>query len=69
MLKEAEHEYNEIDLAHDAQTNPFAKDKVVKIESGAAVKRSVDTIKYGEDLMFAIELSEEFKAEVDQYQI
>ena len=69
MLKEAEHEFNEIDLAHDAQTNPFAKDKVVKIETGAAVKRSVDTIKYGEDLMFALELADEFKAEVEQYQI
>ena len=39
----------------------------MKIETGAAVKRSVDTIKYGEDLMFALELSEEFKAEVEQY--
>lgn len=33
------------------------------------MKRSVDTIKYGEDLMFALELADEFRAEVDQYQI
>lgn len=69
MLKEAEHEYNEIDLAHDAQNNPFTKDKVVKIETTEAFKRSADTIKYGEDLMFALELADEFRAEVDQYQI
>jgi U3 small nucleolar RNA-associated protein 12 len=65
MLKEAENEYNEIDLAQDAQTNPFSKDKVVKIETGAALKRSADTIKYGEDLMFALELADEFRQEVD----
>jgi len=49
--------------------NPFSKDKVVKIETGQAFKRSADTIKYGEDLMFALELSDEFRAEVEQYQI
>ena len=69
MLKEAENEYNEVDLAHDAQTNPFSKDKVVKIETTAAFKRSADTIKYGEDLMFALELADEFRAEVEQYMI
>ena len=69
MLKEAENEYNEIDLAQDAQTNPFSKNKVVKIETGSAFKRSVDTIKYGEDLMFALELADEFRIEVEQYQI
>jgi hypothetical protein len=47
--------------------NPFSKDKVVKIETGQAFKRSADTIKYGEDLMFALELSDEFRAEVEQY--
>jgi len=27
----------------------------------------VDTIKYGEDLMFALELADEFRLEVEQY--
>ena len=67
MLKEAENEYNEIDLAHDAQVNPFSKDKVVKIETSEAFKRSADTIKYGEELMFALELADEFRQEVEQY--
>lgn len=33
MLKEAEKEYTEIDLARANQVDPFAKDKVVKLES------------------------------------
>ena len=34
MLKEAANEYDEIDIAQAAQVDPFAKDKVVKIETG-----------------------------------
>jgi len=67
MLKEAENEYTEIDLARAAQVDPFAKDKVVKIETGEAVKRTAESIRYGDDLMFAIDLSDEFRAEVEQY--
>ena len=69
MLKEAENEYTEIDIAKAAQIDPFAKDKVVKIETGEVVKRTTESIRYGDDLMFAIELSDEFRAEVDQYAI
>lgn len=41
----------------------------MKIETLDAFKRSADTIKYGEELMFALELSDEFRQEVEQYQI
>jgi predicted secreted protein len=33
MLKEAEQEYTEIDIARENQIDPFAKDKVLKIET------------------------------------
>ena len=33
MLKEAENEYTEIDIAKENQIDPFSKDKVVKIET------------------------------------
>lgn len=36
MLKEAEQEYTEIDIAKENQIDPFAKDKVLKIETQAA---------------------------------
>lgn len=39
----------------------------MKIESGEASKRTAETIKYGDDLMFALEIADEFRAEVDQY--
>ena len=65
MLKEAENEYTEIDIAKAAQIDPFAKDKVVKIETGEAIKRTAESIRYGDDLIFAIELSDEFRSEVD----
>eukprot|EP00352_Strombidinopsis_acuminata_P007608 CAMPEP_0176351588 /NCGR_PEP_ID=MMETSP0126-20121128/10340_1 /TAXON_ID=141414 ORGANISM="Strombidinopsis acuminatum, Strain SPMC142" /NCGR_SAMPLE_ID=MMETSP0126 /ASSEMBLY_ACC=CAM_ASM_000229 /LENGTH=73 /DNA_ID=CAMNT_0017702179 /DNA_START=946 /DNA_END=1167 /DNA_ORIENTATION=+ len=69
MLREAEAEYQEIDDLHKSvnQVDPFAKDKVVKLESTAASKRTAQTIRYGEDLMAAIELSQEFREEVEQY--
>jgi len=38
MLKEAEKEYMEIDLAKQNQIDPFSKDKVMKIESIQANK-------------------------------
>jgi hypothetical protein len=40
MLKEAEQEYHEIDIARQNQIDPFAKDKVMKIETEAAQKRT-----------------------------
>jgi hypothetical protein len=65
MLKEAEKEYTEIDIAHASQVDPFAKDKVLKIESASVTKRSAETIKYGDDLMYALELAESWREEVD----
>jgi hypothetical protein len=41
--------------------DPFAKDKVLKIESAAASKKTAENLKYGENLMEALELSEGFK--------
>lgn len=58
MLKEAEKEYNEIDVAAANLVDPFAKDKVVKIETSQPTKRSAETIKYGDDLMDALEMSD-----------
>lgn len=49
--------------------DPFAKDKVVRLESTQAIQRSVESIKFGEDLMFALELADDFRAEVDNYAI
>ena len=69
MLKEAANEYAEIDIAQAAQVDPFAKDKVVKIETGQVVKRTSESIRYGDELMSAIELADEFREEVEQYQI
>jgi hypothetical protein len=65
MLKEAEKEYTEIDIAHASQVDPFAKDKVLKIESASVTKRSAETIKYGDDLMYALELADSWREEVD----
>ena len=61
MLKEAENEFTEIDLARASNTDPFAKDKVVKIESTAATKRTTESIRYGEELMFSLEIADTFK--------
>lgn len=38
--------------------DPFSKDKVLKIESVAADKKSAENLKYGEDLMEALDLAE-----------
>ena len=65
MLKEAEKEYTEIDIAHASQVDPFAKDKVLKIESASVTKRSAETIKYGDHLMYALELADSWREEVD----
>jgi hypothetical protein len=65
MLKEAGKEYNEIDVAHANQIDPFAKDKVMKIETSQPIKRSAETIKYGDDLMDALEISDKWRQEVD----
>ena len=67
MLREAANEYAEVDFGQAAQLDPFARDKVVKIETGEASKRTVETIKYGDELMFALEIADEFKAEVENY--
>ena len=40
MLKEAENEFQEIDIAKANQIDPFSKDKVMKIESAAASKKT-----------------------------
>jgi len=69
MLKEAANEYTEMDFGQAASLDPFARDKVVKIETGEASKRTVETIKYGDELMFALEIADEFKMEVDSYAI
>ena len=42
---------------------------MVRIETGEASKRTVETIKYGDELIFALELADEFKDEVDSYAI
>ncbi len=67
MLKEAEQEFTEIDAAK--QVDPFSKDKVLKIESAAAAKKSAENLKYGDDLIEALDLSEGFKAEIEQYEM
>ena len=69
MLREAEQEYHEIDVARQNQLDPFAKDKVMKLETTEAFKRTHDSIKYGESLMEALERAEAFREEVDQYAI
>ena len=69
MMREAVNEYAEIDMNRAAQLDPFARDKVVKIDTGEVAKRTVESIRYGDELMFAIELAEEFRAEVDSYAI
>ena len=69
MLKEAEQEYTEIDIARENQIDPFSKDKVVKIETQLAHKRTTESLRYGEDLMDALELSDTFKDEIEQYAI
>lgn len=65
MLKEAEHEYQEIDIARANQIDPFSKDKVMKIESAAASKKTAENLKYGEDLMEALEMAEGLKFEIE----
>lgn len=47
--------------------DPFAKDKVMKIESGAAIKRTAESIRYGDDLIYALEMAEDWRKEVDQF--
>lgn len=69
MLREAATEFAEVDYGQQSQLDPFARDKVVKIETGEAAKRTVETIKYGDELMFALELAEDFRMEVDSYSI
>lgn len=71
MLKEAEQEYAEIDMQQLHNADPFARDKVLKIEekSTVASKQTAQNIRYGEDLMSALELADNFRKEVDQYAI
>ena len=65
MLKEAEQEFQEIDVAKANQVDPFPKDKVMKIETMAASKKTAENLKYGEDLMEALEIADEFKSEIE----
>lgn len=53
----------EMPLLKPPALDQFSKDKVMKIESESAVKGSLESIKYGEDLMEAINQSEEFRQE------
>ena len=39
----------------------------MKIETQAAEKRTTESLRYGEDIMDALELSETFKEEIEQY--
>ena len=39
----------------------------MKIESKEVVKRTAETIRYGDDLMYAIEMSDQWREEVEQY--
>lgn len=39
----------------------------MKIETSQPIKRSAETIRYGDDLMEAIEMSDNWRKEVDQY--
>jgi hypothetical protein len=38
---------------------------VFKIETTAAAKKTSESLKYGEDLMEALELAEQFKEEIE----
>lgn len=69
MLKEAEQEFQEIDISKANQVDPFSKDKVMKIETAAASKKTAENLKYGEDLMEAIDMAEDFKQEIEQYEM
>ncbi len=41
----------------------------MKIETAAAAKKTSENLKYGEDLMEALEMADEFKDEIEQYEI
>jgi hypothetical protein len=69
MLKETEQEFQQIDIQKENQLDPFSRDKVMKIETEAANKKSAENLKYGEDLMEALEMVELFKIDVEQYEI
>ena len=70
-------EEGDLDLAmlKPPALDQFAKDKVMKIESETALKGSIESVKYGEDLMEAVGQAEkfrqdclEYKSELDRYQ-
>lgn len=42
-------------------------DNVPQVESGKAVKLKLESIKYGEELIEALDIADEFKAKVEQY--
>lgn len=41
----------------------------MKIETVAASKKSAENLKYGDDLIEAIELADQFKEEIEQYEM
>lgn len=41
----------------------------MKIESAAASKKTAENLRYGEDLMEALEMAESFKEEIEQYEM
>lgn len=67
MLRDAQAEYTAVDLAAESRVDPFAADKVVRLESAQAVARTHESIRYGETIMDAIELCDKFKAEIFDY--
>ena len=71
QLREAEAEYEQIDLAKVNQVDPFAKDKVVKLEaSQQSVTRPIaEAIKYGDEIINAIEMADKWREEVEQYRV
>jgi len=42
---------------------------VIKIETQLATKRTTESLRYGEDLMDALELADKLKEEIEQYNI
>ena len=56
-------------MAKMNQIDPFSKDKVVKIETMAATKKTAENLKYGEDLMEALDMADAFRMEVEQYEM
>lgn len=68
-MREAESDYAQVDLAKLNQVDPFSKDKVIKLESSdvTPTRPSAEAIRYGDEIMAAIELADAWREEVEQY--